>query len=88
MRTGVNYSQFNEQLVYRNSRVRQTTITEIYGPNGEVIGSDTSFITENSTLTYNNRHRLIDIPFQLGYEVRYNKVTIAALCWSCSYKRY
>lgn len=78
IRSGIGYTQLNEQLVYRNSKVRQTTITEIYGPNGEVIGTDTSFITENTILKYNNQHRLIDIPLQLGYEVRYNKVTLAA----------
>lgn len=78
IRSGIGYTQFNEQLVYRNSKVRQTTITEIYGPNGEVIGTDTTYITENTILKYNNRHRLIDIPFLVGYEVRYNKVTLAA----------
>ncbi|MBX2875588.1 MAG: anti-sigma factor [Saprospiraceae bacterium] len=78
IRSGVGYTQVNEKMVFRNSSVRRTTITDIYGPNGEVIGSDTSYITENTTLKSNNRHRLIDIPFQLGYEARYNKFTLAA----------
>jgi hypothetical protein len=78
IRSGIGYTAINEQMVYRNSKVRQTTITDIYGPNGEVIGSDTTYITENTILKYGNHHRLIDIPFQLGYEVRYNKVTLAA----------
>ncbi|PHN04975.1 hypothetical protein [Flavilitoribacter nigricans] len=78
IRSGVGYTQFNERMVYRNSKVRQTTITDIYGPNGEVIGSDTTYLYEDTVLKYGNRHRMIDIPFQLGYEVRYNKVTLAA----------
>lgn len=77
IRTGLSFTQLNENFVYRNSKVRQTTITDIYGPNGEVIGSDTSYITENTTLSYHNYHRLIDIPLQAGYEMRYDKITLA-----------
>lgn len=76
IRSGVSYTQINEQLVYKNSRVR--IITDIYDPNGNVIGTDTTYHEGSTALKYNNRHRLIDIPVQLGYEIRYDKITLAA----------
>lgn len=78
VRSGLSFTHLNEELVYKNSRVRQTIITEIYGPNGEVIGTDTTNVTDTTILKYHNRYRLLDIPLQLGYEVRYNKITVAA----------
>lgn len=78
IRSGIDYTRINEQLVYRNSKVRQVTITEILGPDGNVIGTDTIISTADTILRFNNRHRLVSIPLQIGYEVRYNKVTVAA----------
>lgn len=76
IRSGVSYTRINEQLVYKNSKVR--IITDIYDPDGNVIGTDTTYHEGSTALKYNNRHRLVDIPVQLGYEIRYDKLTLAA----------
>lgn len=78
LRTGIGYTQFNEELEHRISNIRQVTTTLIYGPNNNVIGADTIISYKDTVFRFNNHHRMIDIPIQVGYEVRYNKVTLAA----------
>lgn len=78
IRTGLGFTQFNEELVHRITNIRQVTTTLIYGPNNNVIGADTIISYKDTVFRFNNHHRMIDIPIQVGYEVRYNKVTLAA----------
>ena len=78
IRSGVGFTRFNEELVHRISNIKQVTITQIYGPNNNVIGADTLVAYKDTVLRFANQHQMIDIPLQLGYEVRYNKLTLAA----------
>ncbi len=77
LRTGLQYNQFNEQFNYSENREERITITNVYGPNGDFIRTDT--IVEKSVhhLRSNNRYRTLDVPLLLGYELRRNKWTIA-----------
>ena len=68
VRSGLNYSQINEQFSYRNDQEERVTITTEYGSNGQVIGTDTVVDYFSVRRTVNNRYVTIDIPLILGYE--------------------
>lgn len=68
VRSGLNYSQINEQFSYRNDQEERITITTEYGPNGQVIGTDTVVDYFSTRRTVNNRYTTIDIPLIFGYE--------------------
>lgn len=68
VRSGLNYSQINEQFSYRNDQEERITITTEYGPNGQVIGTDTVVDYFSTRRIVNNRYTTIDIPLIFGYE--------------------
>lgn len=70
VRSGLNYSQINEQFSYRNDQEERVTITTEYGPGGQVIGTDTVVDYFSTRRTVNNRYTTIDIPLIFGYEFK------------------
>ena len=64
-RTGINYSQINEQFTYAKGRVAQNVY--IINNNGDTTGT----YLQSSTLykTSTNKYKSIDIPISVGYEV-------------------
>ncbi len=76
-RTGLNYTQLNDQFDYYNPNETKMTITNYYGPNGEIISQDTIIEIGTREKTTRNRFRMIDVPLILGYELKYDKVTFA-----------
>ena len=77
VRTGLQYTQFNEKFDYRENREEKITITNVYGPNGDFIRTDTIVEKSVQHLQANNRYRMLDLPILLGYEWRRNKWTVA-----------
>jgi len=77
LRTGLQYTQFNERFDYSENREEKITITNVYGPNGDFIRTDTIVEKSVQHLQAANRYRMLDIPILLGYELRRNKWTIA-----------
>jgi hypothetical protein len=84
IKSGVHFSQFNENFLYRNEHERRITTvitirTIVRAP------GDTLFIADSSqvevvgvrTKTTHNRYRNIDIPLLLSYEVRNPGLTLA-----------
>ncbi|MBS1743811.1 MAG: hypothetical protein JST81_12325 [Bacteroidetes bacterium] len=63
-RTGINYSQINEQFKYAQSHIVQN-VYEL-GPVGDTIGSYATTGTRYKTTR--NRYKTVDIPLTLGYE--------------------
>lgn len=77
LRTGLQYTQFNEKFDYTDNSEETITITNVYGPNGEIIGTDTLVeTTMQRQIAYNN-YRMVDIPLLVGYEWRRPKWTLA-----------
>lgn len=76
-RTGLNYTQLNDQFDYYNPNETKMTITNYYGPNGEIISQDTIIEIGTREKSTRNRFRMIDVPLILGYELKYDKVTFA-----------
>ncbi|MDX1940592.1 MAG: hypothetical protein SFU99_08570 [Saprospiraceae bacterium] len=76
VRTGVNYSEINERFKHTIENEVRTIITNIYGQNGEIIGTDTTIETSSRQVVANNRYRTLDIPILLGYEVSAKNMTL------------
>ncbi len=77
LRTGVNYSEINERFEHTIENEVRTIITNIYGQNGEIIGTDTTVETTSRQIVANNRYRMLDIPLLVGYEVSAKNLTLS-----------
>lgn len=77
LRTGLNFTQINEKFNYTDNSEETITITNIYGPSGEFIRTDTIIEFGAHQQTARNRYRMVDIPLILGYELRRKNWTVA-----------
>lgn len=77
LRTGVNYSEINERFEHTIENEVRTIITNIYGQNGEIIGTDTTVQTTSRQIVANNRYRTLDVPLLVGYEVNAKNLTLS-----------
>lgn len=68
VRSGLNFSQINEQFTYESEQEERITVTTAYGPNGQVIGRDTVVDFVSTQRFSNNRYSTVDIPLLIGYE--------------------
>lgn len=74
VRTGLNYSQINEQFEYVNEREETIEIKNRFDPiTGEVIGTDTTVVIGTRIKSTSNRYQSLDIPLLLGYELHHNE---------------
>lgn len=76
-RTGLNYTQLNEKFDYFDPDETRVTITNVTGPNGEIISRDTIIEVGIRRVETQNRYRIIDVPLVLGYELSHDKMTFA-----------
>lgn len=76
LRTGVNYSEINERFQHTIENEVRTIITNIYGQNGEIIGTDTTIESNSRRVFANNRYRTLDIPVLVGYETQFKNITL------------
>lgn len=76
-RTGLNYTQLNEKFDYFDPDETRVTITNVTGPNGEIISRDTIIEVGIRRVETQNRYRIIDVPLVLGYELSHEKMTFA-----------
>ncbi len=76
-RTGLNYTQLNDQFKYVNDDETQLTITEVQDDNGQIISRDTIIVVGQRRVETQNRFRMIDVPLVLGYELSHHKMTFA-----------
>jgi hypothetical protein len=77
-RVGLNYSQINEKFEFSAENEEVITIRNIYGPLGDVIGTDTLIETSINRKFTNNRFESIDIPVIFGYQKNLKKLSISA----------
>ncbi len=76
-RVGLNYSQINEKFEFSTENEEVITIRNIYGPGGDVIGTDTLRETSVRQTFTNNRYQSIDLPLILGYEKDFKKLSLS-----------
>ena len=76
LRAGVNYSEMRERFEHVIENEVRTIITNRYGANGEIIGTDTLIETSPRLVGTNNTYRTIDIPVMLGYELPLKNITL------------
>jgi hypothetical protein len=73
MRTGVMYSEINDRFTFEvGSEMRVSTL---FGPNGEVIGVDTTYL-EAYEEHHHNRLKFIEVPLLIGYEQQWGKFRV------------
>ncbi|GJM33064.1 MAG: hypothetical protein DHS20C18_20650 [Saprospiraceae bacterium] len=75
--TGLDYTQINEKFDFLDPHAERTEIiTNEYGPNGEILGTDTVLIFgQREKITY-NRYRILDIPLLVGYELDFSHFSL------------
>lgn len=76
LRTGLQYAQINERFSYYNENEQRTIITDIYDSNGHLIRTDTVWVA-GAEYTANNRYKMINLPFVVGYERDFGLLTFA-----------
>ena len=75
-RSGVNYSEINERFQHTIENEVRIIITNIYGQNGDIIGTDTTIEQTARQLVANNRYRTLDIPVVVGFERNFKNMTL------------
>jgi hypothetical protein len=76
-RGGLSYTQLRERFDYTDNSEERITITNIYGPRGDIIGTDTIVETGMRREVAANRYHLLNLPLLIGYEARSGKWTLA-----------
>ncbi len=76
LRGGLSYSQINERFAYVNETEERITITNQYGPNGEIVGTDTLTETGARIKETTNHYQLVDVPLLVGYELALDKLAL------------
>jgi len=77
-RVGVNYSQINEKFESSIENEEVITIRNIFGPLGDVVGTDTLREASINQQFTNNRFESIDLPVIFGYERNLKKLSVSA----------
>ena len=77
LRSGVHYSEIRERFAYTIENEVRTIITNIYGQNGTIIGTDTTIENNARQVVANNRYRTLNIPIIVGYEKNFNRFSLA-----------
>ncbi len=68
VKAGLQYTQINEQFDYRNEGESQMVVESVFNESGELIRTDTAFVSGTVVKTTYNKFRFIDLPLTLGYE--------------------
>lgn len=74
-RTGLAFTQINETFDYTNENEERITIINIFGPDGEVIGTDTTIVSGVRHKVTSNTYQMLSVPVLLGYELAFNKLS-------------
>lgn len=77
LRTGLSYTQFNEQFKYRNENEERIIITNRYDTQGNIIGTDTIVETGTREVITHNRYSMLDVPILAGYEFGHKKFSFS-----------
>jgi hypothetical protein len=76
LRTGLQYSQINEVLNFRDPDDVRIIVTNVYDGSGNIIGSDTIYEAGTHIRITYNRYRMVDLPVMLGYEFQFPRFSM------------
>jgi hypothetical protein len=76
LRTGLQYSQINEVLNFRDPDDVRIIVTNVYDGSGNIIGSDTIYEAGTHIRITYNRYRMVDLPAMLGYEFQFPRFSM------------
>lgn len=76
LRTGLQYSQINEVLNFRDPDDVRIIVTNVYDGFGNIIGSDTIYEAGTHIRITYNRYRMVDLPVMLGYEFQFPRFSM------------
>jgi hypothetical protein len=76
LRSGLQYTQINEVLNYRDPEDIRVIVTNIYDGQGNIIGSDTIFEQGTRIRVAYNRYRMLDVPVMAGYEFQFPRFSM------------
>ena len=77
VRTGLQYGQINEVLNYRDPNDVRIVVNTVYDLEGNIIGTDTTYVAGTHVVVTYNRHRMIDVPLMAGYEFQFPRFSMA-----------
>ena len=69
LRLGLDYQQINERFRYNEPGETRIVTEEIFGPDGEVIGTTTDTVVGVRNVQWTNQYRMIGVPAMIGYEM-------------------
>ncbi|MDZ4680217.1 MAG: hypothetical protein SH848_01120 [Saprospiraceae bacterium] len=69
-RAGLNYTQITEAFDYLNENEVRITITNVYGNNGEIVRTDTTYVSGTRRIVTPNQYQIVEIPLAVGYDLR------------------
>lgn len=77
VRSGLNFTQINEDFSYRTENEERIEIITIKDQFGNIIGTDTTFWYGGVDYGTRNRYRSFDIPLMIGYELERQNLTLS-----------
>ncbi|MFM9946749.1 MAG: hypothetical protein ACKV1O_02315, partial [Saprospiraceae bacterium] len=69
-RAGLNYTQITEAFDYLNENEVRITITNVYGNNGEIVRTDTTYVSGTRRIVTPNQYQIVEIPLAVGFDLR------------------
>ncbi|NUO00326.1 MAG: hypothetical protein HUU01_06880 [Saprospiraceae bacterium] len=69
-RAGIHYTRITEAFDYLNENEIRITITNVYGNNGEIIRTDTTYVSGTRRIVTPNQYQMLEIPLAVGYDLR------------------
>ena len=70
VRAGLNYTRITEAFDYLNENEVRITITNTYGNNGEIVRTDTTYVSGTRRIVTPNHYQMVEIPLSVGYDLR------------------
>jgi len=69
-RAGINYTQITEAFDYLNESEVRITIVNTYDDNGQIIRTDTTYVSGTRRIVTPNQYQIVEIPLAVGYDLR------------------
>lgn len=69
-RAGINYTQITEAFDYLNESEVRITIVNTYDDNGQIVRTDTTYVSGTRRIVTPNQYQIVEIPLAVGYDLR------------------
>lgn len=69
-RAGINYTQITEAFDYLNESEVRITIVNTYDDNGQIVRTDTTYVSGTRRIVTPNQYQIVEIPLAVGFDLR------------------